>query len=538
MRQTTLTILLSICSICAHAQSAYDGLMFSENDYEGTARSVAMGNAFTALGGDLGSINLNPAGSAVAGYSQFTVTPGLTFSAATAQGVSPYANGTLPYFERHIKSNMTRFSIPNAGLTMNWDTNRSSGLKNITFGFVMNRTATWDEDVYANGTNSTTSFMGSLAYQTDGIPAAELNSEYAYDNIPWNSVVGYGSNMISPYGPEGNRYAGASQLVFDTGLVLGGPLEQSYGRRVTGGKNDYVFNIGANFSDFLYIGVNLGMTSIDYNMDEYFKEAAVDPTRFNIAFTDGSAYFESMKYKYSYSANGSGVYGKFGAIVTPGAGFRIGAAISTPVANEIVERWSMSGETTFSSSKYNGYEASPEGEYRYTFISPFRANFGLAYTFRNIAILSADYELCDYSTMEFRADAYDKDVFDEVNRDIRTRFGLSHMFRAGAEVKIGALSVRAGYGLTTSPEEADAEGKKIPVSAKPLKQNISFGLGYSSKGSFFADFAMKRNFVVKEYYMPYPDYEFDSEGEIIEYAPELLISKSAWKAVLTLGWRF
>jgi hypothetical protein len=84
MRKTAISILLMCTAIASHAQTAYDGLLFSENNYEGTARSVAMGNAFTALGGDLGSITINPAGSAVAGYSQFTITPGLTFSASTA----------------------------------------------------------------------------------------------------------------------------------------------------------------------------------------------------------------------------------------------------------------------------------------------------------------------------------------------------------------------------------------------------------------------------------------------------------------------
>ena len=73
MKKTVISLLLGLSAAFGYAQTAYDALLFSENDYEGTARSVAMGNAFTALGGDLGSIGINPAGSAVAGYSQFTL---------------------------------------------------------------------------------------------------------------------------------------------------------------------------------------------------------------------------------------------------------------------------------------------------------------------------------------------------------------------------------------------------------------------------------------------------------------------------------
>ena len=86
MKKTLFTALLSLTAFYAGAQTVYDGLTFSKNEYFGTARSIALGNAMTAVGGDLGSISLNPAGSAVAGYSQFTITPGLSITAPTTPG--------------------------------------------------------------------------------------------------------------------------------------------------------------------------------------------------------------------------------------------------------------------------------------------------------------------------------------------------------------------------------------------------------------------------------------------------------------------
>ena len=542
MRKTALTLLLTFAAICTYAQNAYDGLLFSENNYEGTARSVAMGNAFTALGGDLGAVTINPAGSAVAGYSQITITPGLTMTSSTAQGVSPFADGSLPYFEKAMRSNMTRFSLPNLGFTLNWDTSRKSGLKNVTLGFIANRTASFDNDVYAKGTNSTTTFMGALAAGSDGYLAADLNANVAYDFMPWDAVVGYQSGMISTFGGYDDKYVGASELIFNNGdIVLGGPLEQTYGRRSIGGKYDYVLNMGANFSDFLYIGANLGLTTIDYNYDEYFKEAAIDPADFDIELDNGDhMYFSQMKYRYNYSAEGTGYYAKIGVIVTPGGGFRFGAAVQTPTVNAITETWSQRGETEFTSSQYNGYASSPDGEYSYTFQAPFRANLGIAYTLGNIAAISADYEVCDYSQMRFRGNnGSDKDYFEDVNNDIKERFGASHMFRAGAEVKLGLASARVGYGLTTSSEKIDTFGNKIP---ETYYQNVSFGFGYNSKKSFFADIAVRKNFAIAEYYMPYSDYIFDIDENGNEYiadpAPEILIRKSSWKVLLTLGWRF
>ena len=543
MRKTALIIAMTFAAVCGYAQTAYDALLFSENNYEGTARTVAMGNAFTALGGDLGSVTINPAGSAVAGYSQITLTPSLTISASTAQGAMPPAqSGSLPYFEKEMRSSITRFSMPNFGVTMNFDTHRTSGLKNITIGFIMNRSAGWDEDVYAAGTNKSTSFMGAMAYEAtaNGYFGADLGAGDAYDFMPWKPVVGYQSGMISTFGGYDDQFVGASEVIYDNGEVaVGGPLSQSYGRMVQGGKYDYVFNLGANISDFVYIGANLGMSSLDYGYDEYFKESAADPSDFEIVMSNGDKlYFKDMNYKYSYSAIGTGYYGKIGVIVTPGLGFRFGAAIQTPTVNKITEEWQTSGETSYTNAGYNAYAKSPYGSGTYTMVSPFRANFGLAYTLGKLAVISADYELCDYGQMRYRTDGVDRDYFEEINSDIRERFGISNIVRVGAEVKpVSGIAIRAGYRAATSPEIYDSWGEKMPAR---LTQNVSFGLGYSSKKSFFADLAVRKTIYADEYYMPYQDYMYDEDGYVLEnaYAPEIIIKRNLWKVLITFGWRF
>lgn len=542
MKKTVISIFLGLSAICGYAQTAYDALLFSENNYEGTARTMAMGNAFTALGGDLGSVGINPAGSAVAGYSQLTLTPSLTFSASTTQGVSPYKDGHLPYFERQMKSRMTDLGMPNIGFTINYDTNRTSGVKNVTFGFVVNKTAAWNEDVYAAGTNSTTSFMGSMAYDAtvSGLTGTDLGAAAAFDRMPWKPVVGYQSGMISTFGGYDDQFVGASEVIFDNGdVALGGPLNQSYGRRVDGGKYDYLINVGANISDFIYIGANLGISSLDYTYNEYFKETAVDPSDFEIALSNGETiYFDEMRYKYAYSASGAGYYGKIGVIVTPGAGLRIGAAVQTPTINTITEEWQQAGETSYTDGKYDASSSSPYGRGSYRMVSPSRANFGIAYAFGKLGVISADYEVTDYSQMRFRTSDYDRDYFESVNEEIREYFRASHMLRLGLEVKpMAELAVRAGYSMATSPEKCFECSSDIPT---VRNQNVSFGLGYSSKNSFFADFAVRRTILQDEYFMPYADYMYDADGYLNEnaYAPEIINERSLWKVLVTFGWRF
>ncbi len=539
MKKTAITILLMAMAAVAYGQTAYDALTFSENNYEGSARTVAMGNAFTALGGDIGAVNINPAGSAVAGYSQFAITPALTFSTMTSQGVSPYGNGDLPYFQKQMKSSITKFSVPNFGVTFNWDTGRKSGLKQMTFGFIVSKTAGWDEDVYAVGENSTTSFMGQMAAEATemGYTGTELNAADAYDFMPWKAVAGYQSGMISTFGGYDDQFVGASELIFrnpESGydeIALGGTLNQTYGRRVSGAKYDYIFNIGANVSDFLYLGANLGLNALEYGYSEYFKEKAADPSDFGIVFDDGSTvYFDQMRYNYGYTANGSGFFAKFGFIVTPVSGLRIGGAIQTPTITTIDETWDMSASTTFSDSKFNGSSSSPYGENRYTLRSPMRANLGLAYTFGNLGLLSVDYEMCDYSGMRFKGSSYDREYFEEVNAEIREIFRTAHSLRAGIEVKpLSYLALRAGYNFSTSADR---------TSVAANTQNYSFGLGYSSKGSFYTDIAVRGTFLPDEYFMPYADYIYDDNGNISAPTPEIQIHQSLWKVLWTFGWRF
>ena len=91
MKKITAISASLLVALTAGAQSMYDAMMFSQNNYYGTARTIALGNAVTALGGDLGTIGINPAGSAVSDFGQFELTPALTISSADAQ-FSPIAD--------------------------------------------------------------------------------------------------------------------------------------------------------------------------------------------------------------------------------------------------------------------------------------------------------------------------------------------------------------------------------------------------------------------------------------------------------------
>ncbi len=575
MRRTisfAAAVILSMAA--AGAQNMYDAINFSRNDYLGTARSMGLSNAVTAVGGDLGTIGINPAGSAVAGYGQLVITPGLSISSVSS-AYSPEGESRYGSFN---STGRCRLGLPNIGLSMVMNTGRTSGLKSFTFAVVSNQTVQYNYSARAYGSNSKTSKIAEFAASAEGWDESVLANYNSYENsaASWDILTAYQGGMFSSYGEDG-KYVGVSEVLDPDGTYhyVPGELSQSSQVSKIGYKNDLVFNFGANISDLVYVGFNLGTPTAQYRYSEAFYEAPVDPEMFPVSFVKNSTqdvvtYFRNSSYNYSYTADIDGIYAKFGIIATPFAGLRIGAAIQTPTAYTITEKWQYAASTSFDDSYFNDSQTSPRGEYTYCLRSPYVANFGVAFTFGALGFISADYEFTDYSVMKFselHSDYMDYiagDTFLDINETNRNFAGVSHSLRIGGELKLTPLfALRAGASILTTPERhwSNNEGEDVTadqylsdfdsynsyakrlVSASYYKDRTisgSLGLGYSSTGSFFADLAVKLTRYPEATFSPYYDYDnYDAEGYYAGVkSPRILNRPNLWNVALTVGWRF
>ena len=540
MKKILAVAFLSALALQAGAQRWTDALNFSDNDYLGTARSVGMGNAMTAVGGDLGSLTFNPAGSAVASYSQFTITPGLSFSTVTAKGSlvddAGYPNG----FENSYRTRYGRMNIPNFGVMMVYDTRNRSGLKRVSFGIVGNVTRDYTNRLRADGTNANTTLAGSLASQADGFSPEVLSGDFYAKNIPsWETMAGYQSGI---FGQLNGSYVGLTESLWDNGDIrITDKIGQYYGLKRAGSKYDLLMNFGLDFNDRFYLGANLGLVTIDYRSDENRSEEAIT----GIDYGNG---FQSLRMRSSIRDVGSGVYLKVGFIARPTDGLRIGAAIQTPTLFDIREVYQLEGQSVANNKEM--VKSSPKDEWFYRLKSPFRANVGVAYTIAKMALLSADYEYTDYSGMKLSPsfdEAYYYDFSDQ-NLDIKDFTGAVHALRLGAEIKPAPqLALRVGYNLTTGAQynTLSDSGQVVSLSDQERKEQIrtavSFGIGYSSPGSFFMDAAVRFQYLPNEYFTPYWYYVREN-GNLYTDAnvvtPEICSQSAVCNALLTLGWRF
>ena len=541
MRRLFLSLIaLSSLSLALSAQTWEDALLFSENDYLGTARSIAIANATTAVGADPGSMIMNPAGSAVAGYSQYMITPGLSIVSNFAQGDVGYSNG--------VNSSIVRPKLPNIGAIWNMDTGRRKGFKRHSFGFVMNASADYTDKLLASGINANNSYAASLATSAEGFARNVFDSQdWNYYGSPslmpaWIDMVGYSSGMFSGVSGNDGSYIAITEAITPEGYSIAGRLDQQYGKQSGGGKYDWVLNYAFNYSDMLYVGVSMGMQNIEYNVTEFWSESPADPSTFpDIIYDSGLALkFKGLEMKRKLDLSGSGIYGKLGVIVVPIKGVRLGAAIQTPTILDMRETYAYSGSVdyyNYSSSSVT----SPEGENVYNFVSPARLNLGAAFTIGRSLLLSVDYESCNYSSCRFSEkdsdDISSGSYFDKPNANVKAMLGRAEEIRLGAEFKpIPAIALRAGFSHLSSAIKNSLEGDRNAFSA---------GLGYSSSGPLYADIAVRyrtfktRTIVPYSYYYA-PDASRFWEKEVDDSIATPIVSYNTGRTdvVFTLGWRF
>lgn len=540
------------------AQSLEDAYRFGGLDYTGTARSMALGGAMGAVGCDLGSIGINPAGSAVAGYSQFTITPSLS----QALSRSSYALTPSEAFGSEQKGNRSAFALPNIGISARYDSFLGSALKSFTLAFVVNSTYDYNSYSYGSGVNDRTSKFAEMASAANGIPKDYIGTNAFYNDSQyynyWDVAMAYEVGLINSYGDS--DYVGCSEVLTDLGThYVPGELIQKSTRTTAGAKNDILMNMAFNFNDKLYLGINIGIPVINYSSAESFSEVSVNPELFPIVFNlenggTEATNFSNATYQYNYRANGTGLYAKFGAIWLPFAGLRLGFAYQTPTAFNIQESWVHSGSVGYTNgSRYSG--SGRTGSYNYSYTAPQVFDFSAAYTFGRAGLVSVDYTLSDYHHISFAENAPNGEAyFDFTNTAMRAFSGVSHNLRVGAEVNLSPdFALRAGYSFRTSPEKyyIEADGtmigfgdynddyyygrKELPKHDShywsDFTDSFSAGIGYNPAGSFFADLAVRFTRYPDSYYQPYYGYAgMDT--------PQIHIKNRLLNAALTIGWRF
>jgi len=169
MKKYNIILVIVLMSLTSLAQYADDALRFSQIYYQGTARSMAVGGAFGALGADFSTASTNPAGMGLFRKGEFIITPEV-FN----RNVSSVYNGSLSESSRAV------FDLSNIGYVMVKELGNGTGWKFFQFGIGMNRLNNFNSSIFMQGDNIENSKLDVYAELADGKTVDELDDFELY----------------------------------------------------------------------------------------------------------------------------------------------------------------------------------------------------------------------------------------------------------------------------------------------------------------------------------------------------------------------
>jgi hypothetical protein len=461
-------------SFTASGQLPEDALRLSYLTPSGSARQQAIGGAMGSLGGEISAMYVNPAGLGFYKTNEMVVSPGFRFSTDKSQ--------YLGNNQQH-GSEVTRFNLGTSGFIFGINNNEENS---ATLGIGVNQTANFNGDIFYQGKNNQSSFSEQYVEEF-------ANSNLSIDDGIRLPGLSYGTRMALTTYLIDTATIGGNQLVIgqpEKVLAANGFLNQSNQVHTTGGVTELALALAGSSHNKWYYGVTIGVPIVNYHRDLSFTE------------TDGTGNtnndFDSFTYRESYSSKGVGVNAKLGAIFRPSASWRIGIALHTPSFYSLTDKISASLNTN--TENYAGKDSITSGDLDqlwgsnnsidYQLSSPWRMMISGSYVFgaqENVkdqkGFVTADIEYVTVKSARFSvptnddgSTTVDNSYYDGLNSTVKSYYKNNLNFRAGGELKLNTMAIRAGFAYSLSPY--------AQTDLKANRMYISGGVGYRNKGIF------------------------------------------------------
>ena len=461
------SVLFSI-SVVALSQNIDDAIRPSQVFQSGTARFNSMAGAFSALGGDISTLNQNPAGLGVFRSSEISLTPMLINGQSTS------------YFKNNnSEDNKFGFTFSQFGVVSSMTaSNKDKGLLALNFGYSMNKSNNYNQSALIKGIGDNSSMADYWAnrastgyFEGGGFYSDELADSLPDAFLAWQTyLIDTLSNQYTTYGSAFNNYG-------DDAAVYGQTIKRLV--ESSGYSNDHAFSLGGNISDKFYFGATFGLSSFNYK--SIYQHVETVPSEAGL-----NSLLSNFTYNLTYSSSGTGINFKFGAIYRPVEPLRLSFAFHTPTVYWVSDYVSDNISVNYTGVTSRRSDTSIQGsnnlfKYDYRLKTPSRAMVGAAYQIGRIGLVSVDYELVNYSGAKFSetGDGYD---YSGNNEEIDVLLKTSNNLRAGAEIRLSKLYFRGGYAFYGSPwEDGDYNSEKN-------YKLVSGGVGFRT-GSLVIDFS-------------------------------------------------
>lgn len=490
-----LILLNSMLLSSAYSQGITEAVRYSSGFNSPTARVLGVGGAFGAMGGDISSLNINPAG--IGDYNKGEFVFGTSINNVSSDAF------IVGLESDNQKKNSSRFLVDNLGFVFAKRPNSSSWLtSNFAIGYL--KTASFNEDFYYEGINQT-SILSQFQEQAFDGNFSEFGNQLAVETGAIYEINGdnyYHTDI------EGRNL----------------PIFKSQNVERRGSSGELAFGWAGNYRNNVNFGLSLGIPILSFEETKIYEENndAIDIAN-QFEFSDLS-YIEKLE------TSGVGFNIKLGAVVKAGSNLRFGVAFHSPT-------WYSLNDDYYATFDYSYYDSgnlinddpakSPDGHFKYSLSTPWKAigsvgylfNFGSLKGFANV-----DFEYLDYRNnhIGYIDDSENPDdLYNEllVNNQIDDQLDKVLNVRMGTELVIADFyRARLGYEILPSPFYDDVNNSAF-----------SAGLGYRGDG-FYIDLGLR--FGSKSSgYLPYTFKNSDDD---------LLVNvdQNQTKGNLTVGFKF
>ena len=457
-------VLVFVNLFSVFGQSISDGLNYSSNSYQGTARYNSMSGAFGALGGDLTAIAVNPAGSAVFNNGHFSI----SFGSENKANQASVLNSSNNFDKNSLTLNQIGgvITFENLEKDKNWS--------KISLGISYNQTKNnFNEFSVYNISNSNSIdsyFLNNAdglrldqisAFEGESITEAYIDIGNVYGFSHQQAFLGYESFIIEPL-----EYANENSSYYSN--VQSGVFNQTYRSISRGYNGKLTANIGLQYNDNIYFGLNLNSHFIDY--DNYTILNEINDNGESGQFRINGIYFENK-----LSTFGEGFSAQFGMISKISDVLRLGFTYDTPTWFTITEETTQYLETSMvdefdqnsllitNPNAINIYE-----DYKIQMPSKITASGALV--FKNFGLISFDYSRKDYSSMKFKPE--NDSYFSELNQEINFILKEINTYRVGAEIISDRFSFRGGFMTEDTPYKSPDNNIDDSING------FSLGIGY------------------------------------------------------------
>lgn len=495
----------------------------------GTARSMAMAGAFTALGADLSSMAINPAGLGMYRRNELSITPLMSFNRAT---------NNVSAFESNARN---RFSIGNFGFSANVYEGAGPLVSvNIGFGYNRLQDLNYRYSYYTERNLSSIADVFSDMLQYGNFNRDQITGDFDWHKVDprfWGSVLGYKTGLTDQIdGKWRPTWIGNGADIGNYTTVVS-----------SGSVGEYALSAGFNIRNKFYFGATLGIQSVHqtknyYYGEDYVYEGGTDPS------LDYQLLYANFNQRVVLS--GAGVNLKLGMVYRPFANLRIGVAFHTPTyywLDRNYQAYMNSAVQVNNPDDPDGLKPGPDGrqyteafspvleatgDYDWQFASPARLMVGIAYAIGNRALISVDYERDWYNGIRMKNNPTGggNGIYNET---FRGEFKGANIIRAGAEFKpLPLLSLRAGFGYMGSMLRDENRITSSPMAKRMLYG--SGGVGFMLSPNVTLDLAYSYS---KTDYTDYDLYYFASPSGVNGsgiYRTEI----KRHSAAVTLGFRF